>query len=100
MLLGWEKVWSDQRIEGVKMGEREVMLIMRAELWGEVVEARMREGRRRLVRRKWPRWFVAKVSSWLEGVRVRVGRFIMPALLIRRLMGGMVESLRIVSAAA
>ena len=44
-------------------------------------------------------WLVAKVSSMLEAVRVRVGRFITAALLIRRLIGGMVESVRRVSAA-
>lgn len=66
-----------------------------------VVEAALISlGRIRLVKRKWPMWFVAKVVSSPSSVRVRVGMDITPALLIRMSMVGMEVSARSWDAAA
>lgn len=57
-------------------------------------------GRRRLVRRKGPRWFVASWDSWFEGVVRVYGGAIIAALLMRVFMGEMEGSRRMAEAAA
>ena len=83
--------WGSDTRMGENTWPKDVRLMMRTGE-AEVLEeeaAVMSLGRIRLVKRKWPRWFVANCISCPSSLRVRVWIAMTPALLIRMSMDGM-----------